>query len=57
MADEFGMQVEIIGELTEYDMGLASGMPIEGTPNDYKVNSPEAEDVIKFQMRVMSVMN
>ena len=32
-------------------------MPIEGTPNDYKVNNPEAEDVAEFQTRVMTIIN
>ena len=57
MAEEYGLDVEIVAGLTEYDMGLASGLPIEGTPNDYKVNNPEAEDVSEFQNRVLNIVN
>lgn len=54
--DEFGVEIEFDDRLLEYDMGLASGMPIKGASNNYKVENPEAEDVSDFMNRVLSIV-
>lgn len=52
----FDIEVETDDRLKEYDMGLASGMSVKGTDNDYKTNNPKSEKVEDFQRRIMDFL-
>lgn len=55
-AHVYNLSVTVDDRLKEYDIGLATGVPITDCDNDYQTSNPSSEPVIDFQARVLDFL-